>query len=1472
MIHRKHTTTVVVGIVALFLAACGGGSSGMSDASTSIRVTSTAMPPMLSGEACDHPIPITGGCGGPYVMKVTQGSLPPGVRLDEETHGFKGVLLDDGDYAFTIQIDDTGCKPFASTSAHFSISVGVGALAVVDVLRDGMSSLIPSGETSFNPDYPALPTVVYNDFTSLQFLVAGGSRPYSMKVYDDPSIPNDGNLPMGVSLPAYSTSLVGAAVEVGPNGGPFLCSFQVTDSVGEKASFTAYWKVDTPVIIVATEGMLDGQAGVEYFDQMILAGGVPPFTHELVETGLPPDYSFDANPNPSNPQAEVLYNPSGPPTVNPVSALKKIDGSGYPAEADPGPSYAQSNPGVPAEGMYIMEETGEWSGIPRRRGTFSVNYHAMSALVPNSFGQHAWATYGFSVLGAPPIAQDPAYTLDSAFSPTQPYAKIPGADQGKPYNPDGGAVGLQLLASGGVPQDGRTDAPHLSQTSVSSTETEGAYQWQIEWDPDNEGFSAITAMELTPAGVFEIEAGREDDLIPQFDQPLAFTAIDFALPSQLATTSTEKVRFEIGPDRILLTKSNTSFTTNYDNRAMNDTSLTMQVLMTYGAGGDMMRDLNDSDLVGQGAGKIGIPDDAGTITLANLLKTMDVTRISINPTVWWDDNVHLNPRAARPFQHGDRNSIYAYYGLGYYGTTSYSPSTSTSTSYQWQPTAVCVRLPKTEGVTKNFTNGVYDDGGKFFIFETTSHIGVFIIRRDGRLYIPAAFSKSGTGWVSFGDNWNEARQSPGNSNSGTKIPQMTVSPDGRFAALKLRKDASYSQYESAASTGILLLSLTGEPVSAWGDEVYKVIGTGSNGSSSQGQYQFAPSLTLTNRYLYYLIGSGSSTYLHWKDHYIYRYDLFGGASAGSLLHPNFNSEWTNSAGNAMQTPFQDWYNPFYSYYGPNPWTYAASGTNIMETSYAPHPFRVNADGNACAILAARTTANTAGSDVMTHHVWIDFEGSLHQLSSLRRRTSGGGRGTSLFGGPMYYPTAWAWGAYDGPTTRLEISDDGTRVAVAYNRSTYVYGSASYSTYPTVYRSDIAAYSTTTDWTTHTTHEITGDSSTSTSPSTAKFSTPHTWRFGALTFTADGEGLIFWGGYSNYSPTATYQSNYYMYYGAKSYVGSLYSYDFSDSSVRNILSSSYGGCNKTVGSAFTSTSFSTSSWVTDGGVIKPTRGFLSMNREFYYIATRGAITSSSYRDGTLIGVNVRSLDTTQSVNGHTDGRAFLVGGFNGQNGFFDGSYPYHYMGLGYYYYYPGYYWYYAGNFGGTQRVTSTDNGWVFFVSTISSTSYTSAASSSYGGAVNYTYYTYPYYPKRLYVFDPNVGGDVQEIGASTWNGGSSYHLVGCVEVTDDGHNAASIYSAVSTALTNDREQLRIWSGIDLDGSGDLIGSPYKANLESGGTYIGSHVAFSPSGKTLYYAAGSGNENAKKLKAGSLEDGSTTEYAFSSANYCVLHAGR
>jgi len=581
----------------------------------------------------------------------------------------------------------------------------------------------------------------------------------------------------------------------------------------------------------------------------------------------------------------------------------------------------------------------------------------------------------------------------------------------------------------------------------------------------------------------------------------------------------------------------------------------------------------------------------------------------------------------------------------------------------------------------------------------------------------------------------------------------------------------------------------------------------------------------------------------------------------------------------MQTPFQMFARDFDLYDGPDPQMLSAHGHNAYESSLARHPFRVSADGRACAIIAGvRTSSTTQGWEIGWNHVWVDYDGVFHQLSSLRRHHRGAGRGIQLTNGPVYTPCAYQWGHFDGPTSRFEISDDGFKVASVYQRvrysSTYwPLGVSSYADTIYHYRQDIVAYTTTNAWQSRSIHEITGDSTENYQCSGEVFQDSIRWRFGALTFTAGGDGLVFWAGYSNYAPTNHVSTGTYMYDAAQAFVGSIYSYQFSNHAVKNILSSTYGGANQTVGSTLTSVSYSTTSWQTDGGVIKPIGGWVSPNRNFLYIITKGGLSSStSYRrDGSILGVNIRSLNTGQSINGRTDGRAFHPSWPDSQVGFYPVQYYIAAYGIGYYYYASLYHQYYQ-FYGDGMRAAAFDNGRVFFCGVKCTGSFSSYTSSSYGGCVNSTYYAYPYYDKHLMVFDQNVGGNIQQIIGDSWGGSDDYHTVGYIDVSDDGTMVAAVDSVDDYYDWNDEERLNVWHGIQLNAAGTLVGTPIRDTFESG-VFVGSSLSFTAKGDEVYYCAGSGNENAKRIYRGVLS-GSNTKYdtGLSTLRYNVLHAGR
>jgi hypothetical protein len=200
----------------------------------------------------------------------------------------------------------------------------------------------------------------------------------------------------------------------------------------------------------------------------------------------------------------------------------------------------------------------------------------------------------------------------------------------------------------------------------------------------------------------------------------------------------------------------------------------------------------------------------------------------------------------------------------------------------------------------------------------------------------------------------------------------------------------------------------------------------------------------------------------------------------------------------------------------------------------------------------------------------------------------------------------------------------------------------------------------------------------------------------------------------------------------------------------------------------------------------------MNRKFLYLVTRGAISSSNASEHTLIGVNV-STTGSGSINGKTNFRGFVVPWASSptQRGFLPAYTYYAAYGLGGYstsdYYH---YSHYAP--GGTQgaglQVSSTSNGWVFFASHLQYSGPTTGASSSYGGPINSTYYYDMYYGAQVHVFDPNVGGQIQNLTTSVWSLTAStsytydYRQIGYIEVADDGKQIAFVHQSSSSSYS------------------------------------------------------------------------------------------
>jgi hypothetical protein len=395
-----------------------------------------------------------------------------------------------------------------------------------------------------------------------------------------------------------------------------------------------------------------------------------------------------------------------------------------------------------------------------------------------------------------------------------------------------------------------------------------------------------------------------------------------------------------------------------------------------------------------------------------------------------------------------------------------------------------------------------------------------------------------------------------------------------------------------------------------------------------------------------------------------------------------------------------------------------------------------------------------------------------------------------------------------------------------------------------------------------------------------------WRFGCLTFTADNDGLVFWGGSSSYYGSFVGSTSYYY---PHLLTGSFYACNLASAgpattgvTVTSILRTGEGGATAASSSypSYTpsspySPSMPSGAFSTVNGVIKPVAGFVSKNRHFMYVVTCGAISSSESTGNRLIGVNIRSVDTAQAINGKTDFRAFAVGGASGwparrsfipEYGYYGG-----YYGIQYSYLLGGHH----GAGAGTQVMAN--NGTVYFVSNYQTNGPVSQTSSTYGGPIHATYYSYGYgQGSEVFAFAADVGGTPVQV--TSFNNNSGYRIIHYLEASKSGEDVAMVYCGTYyyTHMYSS-EYMHFSRGVKLSPSGTLLSPVRNVAMEGGAGRASGSMSFFSFGDRVYYGylAGASNENAKQLVEASYNV-TTNSWTYRRANpgrwYEVLHAGR
>ncbi|MCC7138576.1 MAG: hypothetical protein IT460_09150 [Planctomycetes bacterium] len=1521
-------SALAVAAASLVAVGCGGHGRGFRVASDPITITSNALPTTLSGEVVNFCLPFSGGSGGPYLLEVIDGSLPPGVEPDSDTVCLVGRVLEDGVYDFKLKLTDTGSDPFTTSIQTFHWVINVGPLV-------------------FATD-ASLPVMVFAQFQSIPLVVAGGVPPYSCQVVDELGNPNDEPLPTGLTIPADSCTIVGAPIGVKP-ASPFV--YKVTVEARDHADDLLYPTPATvrkeftitvlvPPVVITSTTVADGKCGTVYGDSISISDGIPPFTHELVTADVP----------------NSLTRLKGDTDSIGGIAKSNVDARAYPLDATAGP-YSGKFP----EGVYLDDASGALAGIPRRSGAFNAwVYHVQSKALPANPTQNAWKSFSFTMQnGTPPaIALDNSVLLaGNAFSTASNFLLDP--DAGKAYS-------KQFLATSGVPNDGFSDAPHKSERVALplTTEVPGQYSWSssIVGVPS----LASLQMEFTLGGV--LRGQNPGNVVGQTRTAfltLTVTALDRQLPTANSTSGT--CRFAVGPDRVVISEStalhtatavNATFaplgTFNHVSFEYNDQSIYMWEPF---ASGMTVRTLSTADNTHSSVA--GLP---GTVTLSTVLTSIDHMPVTVNPTWWAYDAYNLNALGARALQHADLQRTWL--GEGYNADS--SSTTSMSVNNAGLDTAerngdACIELPAATSVVHDPSSGVYNNGGQLRAFDGTgtggnTYFGFYVVRKDGKIYVPFAIDRVASGFEGFGDAVLTSNRA---ASSVYRRLQITVSPDGRIGAVKMKKDVDNFVETIAAGEEIVLFSLTGEAL--WSGQTWRRVSV----PTTPGTYMYGTSMALTNNALYYLTGdfvgtSSTDAFVVWRSHYAWRLDALSAVASPALLAPSFGGtgNWTNSSGNPLSTTFHRWAPPgatglnsnttawtpspaLASYAGSNFLTTGGSPSksdlgglsyswgNFAENSSAPIPFRVSRNGRAVAIVAAdgvtASGAHLAGVNFMSRSVYVDYYDSVggtwnfREAATARRRFAGGTRLSGCRGGEH---VSKSYSYYQGPATQLEISDDGTIVAAVYNASVSSwtdsassggasnFGSSANS-YELVSVMSAAGASSSDPWATRSENLITSTTFTLTNTQ---------WRFGSLAFTRNATSmpgstaagaLMFWGGLSWYvAGSYGFSSGYCQ---ASHLTGTIFQWNpnggswASTGQLQSILATTEGGTGVNTYSSGTPNTPSLTNYDPGGrGAIMPVASFYSNDGRFYYIESMSPLTNGVTSSGTattspndatrgrLIGVQV--LDTTTTITS-TPGnklplRAFAVApwptdpgsrGFGpnyGTSSSWNPNQAFSFCG---------------GNSNHRVQTAVTGQGTsgnVFFTGYLQNNTWanTSDGTTSFSGGGptnNVSWSDGSQYAGDVLVFSANVGGGVTNL---TNLGGTSPSTSRMIHYLQPNATSTKIAFQTTASTTtsfaftmSDREQVRAVTNINFSATGSLTTTPSVFLLESVGGRAGPSMTWDALDTRLYYAFGSasGNENAMVLKeatfnsTGTAVSGTRTQptgVAGTAARFAVLHSGR
>ena len=222
-------------------------------------IMATTVPPVLTGQAINQTLQVTGGTA-PYMWSVEAGStLPPGLMLSA-TGVLSGTVNVAGSYRFSVRVTDSSTPPQTATVE----------ITVVVVAPLSISAALPNG--------------VRDTAYSQNLGTSGGLAPLTFSI-------TSGALPNGLMLNATTGTITGTPAA----GGTFNFTVRVTDSVSPAQAASRTYSI--LILQITTTALSDGLVGQAYNQTLAAVGEVPPLAWTLASGSGPTPQGTMLNPD-----------------------------------------------------------------------------------------------------------------------------------------------------------------------------------------------------------------------------------------------------------------------------------------------------------------------------------------------------------------------------------------------------------------------------------------------------------------------------------------------------------------------------------------------------------------------------------------------------------------------------------------------------------------------------------------------------------------------------------------------------------------------------------------------------------------------------------------------------------------------------------------------------------------------------------------------------------------------------------------------------------------------------------------------------------------------------------------------------------------------------------------------------------------------------------------------------------------------